>query len=232
MHLIFDFDGTLVDSFDCVITQFNRLAENHKFRKIDLNEINKLRHLNSKELIALFHIPFYKMPIVLYKARKSLHENIIQLAPFDNIIQTLDELHKQGFSLGIVSSNSEKNVISWIKHQKLQKYFDFIHAGSSYFGKKRALKKVLKMKKIKQAIYIGDETRDIEAANQSNIYSMAVTWGFNSENILSQYKPDCIARSPKDILELSLEYKNKLNIHTVPNERSIKLDQCSPSSAS
>ena len=82
MHLIFDFDGTLVDSFDCVIKQFNRLAEDYKFRKIDLEQVNELRHLNSKELISLFHIPFYKMPQVLYKARKSLHENITLLTPF------------------------------------------------------------------------------------------------------------------------------------------------------
>lgn len=218
MHLIFDFDGTLVDSFDCVVTQFNRLAEDYKFRKIDLNQINELRHLSSKELIALFHIPFYKMPRVLYKARKSLHENINCLDPFDNIPQTIQELHKQGFSLGIVSSNSEENVLSWLKHQNMQKYFDFIHAGSSYFGKKRVLKKVLKINKIKQAFYIGDETRDIDAANQANIYSMAVTWGFNSEKILTQYNPHCIARTPEDILMHSLEYKNKLTVHTVPRE--------------
>ena len=223
MNLIFDFDGTLIDSFDCVVAQFNCLAQDYKFRKIDLEQIDELRHLNSKELIALFHIPFYKMPIVLYKARKALHENINSIAPFDNIPQIVEALFNQGFSLGIVSSNSEENVRSWLKHQNMQKYFDFIHGGSSYFGKKRVLKKVLKMKKIQQAFYIGDETRDIDAANQSNIYSMAVTWGFNSEKILTQYNPHCIARTPEDILTLSLEYKDKLSVHTVPREYPKKL---------
>lgn len=207
MHLIFDFDGTLVDSFDCVIKQFNRLAEDYKFRKIDLEQVNELRHLNSKELISLFHIPFYKMPQVLYKARKSLHENITLLTPFKNIPYIVEELSKQGFSLGIVSSNSEENIHAWLKHQHMASYFHFIHAGSSYFGKKRILKKVLRANKIEHAFYIGDETRDIDAAKQSNIYSMAVTWGFNSERILTQYNPHCIARTPEDILRLSLEYK-------------------------
>ena len=111
MHLIFDFDGTLIDSFNCVVTQFNHLAEEHQFQKIDWEHIEELRHLNSKKLIALFHIPFYKMPRILYKARKSLHENILQLAPFKNIPHVVQELFNQGFSLGIVSSNSEENVL-------------------------------------------------------------------------------------------------------------------------
>jgi phosphoglycolate phosphatase len=55
MHLIFGFDGTLVDSFDCVVQQFNHLADEYRFNKIDLEQKNELRHLNSKELIALFN---------------------------------------------------------------------------------------------------------------------------------------------------------------------------------
>ena len=206
MHLIFDFDGTLVDSFDCVVTLFNGLADDYSFSKVDLNEKQALRHLSSKELITLFQIPFYKIPHVLYKVRKSLFANMTSLHPFNNITTVLNQLVSQGFSLGIVSSNSEENVVSWLKHHQLHQYFDFVHAGSSYFGKKRTLRKVMKKNKIAEAFYIGDETRDVDAANQSNIYSMAVTWGFNSERILTTHQPHCIARVPEDILTLSVSH--------------------------
>jgi phosphoglycolate phosphatase len=207
MHLIFDFDGTLVDSFECVIELFNQLADDYNFRKIAPQEMDELRHLSSKELIALFHIPFYKMPMVLYNARKSLHDNITLLNPFNDIPQIIDQLFKAGFSLGIVSSNSEENVISWLKYHQLHEYFNFIQAGASYFGKKRALKKTIRLNRINQAFYIGDETRDIDAASYSNIYSMAVTWGFNSEKILSEHQPHYIAHTPKDILTISLQHQ-------------------------
>lgn len=208
MHIIFDFDGTLVDSFDYVIEHLNHLADEYNFHKIAPVEAQALRHLNSNELISLFRIPFYKMPRVIYKARKSLHNNITRLNPFTNIPHVLYELTKQGFHLGIVSSNSAENIHSWLKHHQMNHYFHFIHAGSSFFGKKRTLKKVLKQNNIERAFYIGDETRDIDAAHHSNIYSMAVTWGFNSENILSQYNPHCIAHTPQDILTHCLHYKN------------------------
>lgn len=50
--------------------------------------------------------------------------------------------------------------------------------------------------------YIGDETRDIDAAKQNGIHSIGVTWGFNSEKILAQHQPDYIARKPEDLLAI------------------------------
>lgn len=217
MHLIFDFDGTLVDSFDCVVDQFNQLAEDFHFNKIDVAHKQELRHLNSKDLIALFSIPFYKMPLVVYRARKSLHDNITLLPPFDTIPSIISTLEQQGFSLGIVSSNSEENILTWLRHHKLEEHFSFIHAGSSFFGKKRALKKVIKHHGIESAFYIGDETRDIDAAKDTNLYSMAVTWGFNSEQILTVHKPHCIARIPEDIIALTSSFGCDPRVDLVPS---------------
>ena len=105
----------------------------------------------------------------------------------------------------------------------MSNYFDFIHAGSSYFGKKRAIKKVLKMHKIEQAIYIGDETRDIDAAKQTKICSMAVTWEFNSERILKQYNPDFIAHTTEDIMKFSTEFKARLSLSPDQKECSSRI---------
>jgi phosphoglycolate phosphatase len=48
--------------------------------------------------------------------------------------------------------------------------------------------------------YVGDENRDIDAANNAGIGSIAVTWGYRSESLLSQYHPDCLIRSPEELL--------------------------------
>lgn len=205
MHLIFDFDGTLVDSFHAVVETFNLLAHDFHFQKTPTEKINELRNLSSKDLIRYFKIPVYKIPVILHQARQHLQNKMHQLTPFPTIPEILHDLAAAGFSLGIVTSNAEENVISWLNQQNLKKYFDFIHSGSNYLGKTRILKKIMKHHKIETACYIGDETRDIEAAKQCNILSMAVTWGFNSEEILSQYQPDYIAHTPQDILNISLK---------------------------
>ena len=177
MHLIFDFDGTLVNSFDGAIEKFNVLADEFSFKKISLDESLNLKDLSSQELVKYLKIPLYKIPRVLSKARKYMQDDISKLAPFLNLPQVLQTFHNANYSLGILTSNSKENVITWLETHQMKHLFNFIHSKSSYFGKNRVLKKILEKHKIDKshAFYIGDETRDIEAAKQNNIYSIAVT---------------------------------------------------------
>ena len=204
MHLIFDFDGTLVDSFCCVIDVFNALAVDFNFRKIAQDEVDGLRDLTAKELIKSLNIPIYKLPAVLYKAKIYMRNEMHHLKPFLDIPQALHELYDSGFYLGIVTSNSEQNVTSWLSDHEISSYFKFIHSAPNYLGKGKTLKKIMGINKLdeKTACYIGDETRDIEAAKQCGIPSIAVTWGFNSEKIISEHNPHYLVRKPEDILKI------------------------------
>ncbi|HEV2614369.1 MAG TPA: HAD hydrolase-like protein [Gammaproteobacteria bacterium] len=202
MNLIFDFDGTLVDSFSKVIEKFNVVADEFNFRKIPPHEVETIKNLNSRELIKYMGIPFYKIPRVLRHARKAMNAEMSTLIPFLNLPEILQQLHDKKYFLSILTSNSAENVILWLKLNNIHHLFNFIHTESSYFGKARLIKKLLKKHNINksQAFYIGDETRDIDAAKKSGIYSVAVTWGFNSEKTLLHHQPDFVARKPEDLL--------------------------------
>lgn len=201
-NLIFDFDGTLVDSFDAAIQKFNLIAYDLNLNKISPQQACEFKHLSSKELFKQLNIPFFKIPMLLRQARTSMREEISSLGTFIDLPDVLKELHQQHYSLGILTSNSMENVISWLEKQQMSQFFDFIHAESSYFGKKYLLKKLIQNYQMnpQNTFYIGDETRDVEAAHKSKIGSIAVAWGFNSEKTLSESNPTYIAKAPKDIL--------------------------------
>ena len=126
------------------------------------------------------------------------------LLPFSSLCEVLRKIHDLNINVGILTSNSLENVTAWLKHNQMDSFFNFIHAESSFFGKKRILRKIIKTYKMErpQIFYIGDETRDVEAAKECNVYSVAVTWGFNSEKILTQHQPHYIVRKPDDILTM------------------------------
>ncbi|WP_165482748.1 HAD hydrolase-like protein [Legionella gresilensis] len=210
-NLIFDFDGTLADSFSAVLKKFSLLAYELNFHDISETKIDKLRNLSSRELIKSLNIPIYKLPKVLRKAREALSEDIHSLPIFADLPEVLTELQQLNCTLGILTSNSEENVLTWLNHYKIQSLFSFIYAKSSYFGKKKVLRKIIKTYRMPllKTFYIGDETRDIEAAHKANINSMAVTWGFNSEETLRQYQPNYLAKTPKDILNF-IQEKSKI----------------------
>jgi len=201
---IFDFDGTLVDSFQAVIKKFNFLAQEFGLQAVDEENLEALKGLSSKELIQYFKIPIYKIPEVLLKVRKELKSEMPMLSIFHGLSRVLHDLYERGISLGVLTSNSFENVSEWLKINNIEGLFEFIHVESSFFGKSRVLKKIIKSYGIDplQALYIGDETRDIEAAHNSGMSSIAVTWGFNSEKILREHKPCYIAHKPEDILTI------------------------------
>lgn len=208
-YFIFDFDGTIVDSLSYIVKIFNDLAGKFHFRKIESKNINQLKDLNSKELVRYLQIPIAKIPRVLYLARRFLNKEIHALKSFPNLPEVLIELKQEDCSFGIVTSNSKENVSTWLQLQKIDSLFNFIHVESNYFGKKHSLEKIIKIYEIdkQNAFYIGDETRDIEAAKHCHIYSVAVTWGFNSEKTLLSYEPDYLARKPEDLLAIQNGFK-------------------------
>ena len=204
MYLLFDFDGTLVDSFDCVMEKAILLSEQFHFQKLDIVDIESMRELTSKELLKILKIPIYKIPKLIHHMRKHLRKEMPNLEPAPHIRPVIERLYNAQYSLGIVSSNSVENVSIWLESQQMRHFFNFIHTESHYFSKRYILKKTLKNHKIDSAktYYICDETRDIEAATKNKIKSVAVTWGYNSEKALLQYHPAHIARHPNDILQI------------------------------
>lgn len=204
MHLILDFDGTLVDSFSAVIEKFNMLAEEFNFKKICQEESVELRDLNSRQIVKRLQISVYKIPTLMSRARKEMSGEILKLSPFLNIPQVLKVLKNANFSLGILTSNSNENVNAWLSLNKMGDIFDYIYTDSNFLGKSRHIKKIVKKYKLNKSevFYIGDETRDIDAAKQSGIYAIAVTWGFSSEKILLQHEPHYMAKKPEDLLEI------------------------------
>jgi phosphoglycolate phosphatase-like HAD superfamily hydrolase len=119
------------------------------------------------------------------------------------MVPALKELKKAGFSLGIITSNSEKNVKNFLEINEIFDIFDFIHSGRNLFGKDKVIKQLFKKKKIAKnsIIYVGDETRDIEMAKKIGIPIIAVSWGFNAKEILGALGPNKMIDNPKDLLE-------------------------------
>lgn len=203
-YIIFDFDGTLVDSFRTAMRIFNHLSDEFQFRKVGDEEVESLRDFTSRELIKYLQIPLYKIPTILRSARKMMCRDMQTLQPFYQLPETLLKLTKINVPLGILTSNSAENVTAWLQRHNLENLFSFIHAESSFFGKKRILKKIIKAHQMDktQTFYVGDETRDVEAANECGISSVAVSWGFNSLKVLTAHQPQFVLQKPEDLLTL------------------------------
>ena len=114
--------------------------------------------------------------------------------------EVITQLIAHAYSLSIVTSNTKEAVTEFLTKQQLN-YFDHIYSDKSLFGKHVVLDNFIKKHSINrdEAIYIGDEIRDIEAAHKAHLKIIAVTWGFNSKAGLVKYHPDYLIDSPQEL---------------------------------
>lgn len=202
--ILFDFDGTIVDSVEIGIKITNRLASEFGFLPFTEAELQRLKTLGSREALKQSKIPLFKIPFLIRRFSQELNHEIPHLNLFPGMKDTLLELKKQGHALGIVSTNSVKNIQDFLIIQDLVSTFDFIAASYTLFGKSRLIQRILRQQNLlpSQVFYVGDETRDIEAARKSGVTAIAVSWGLNAPEILNANHPDYLIHDPKELLTL------------------------------
>lgn len=197
--IIFDFDGTLADSLTLMISVFNSQAERFNYRPVGVSEVDLLRGKSARDLIRGLGIAKLKLPLVYSEGKKEFMRQMGTLQPFPGIKEMLQSLH-ESYTLGIVTSNNTESVSAFLKTHDVE-LFQFIYSDKSLFGKGKILKKVLKKYEYTAAdvLYVGDEVRDIDAARESGIKIVSVSWGFNTKEILLKNNPDALIESPSSL---------------------------------
>lgn len=202
--ILFDFDGTIVDSVATGIEITNRLAIEFGFPQFNETDLQRLKNLGSREALKESKIPVLRLPFLIRRFSQELNREIPYLTCFPGMKETLLMLKQQGHQLGIVSTNSVKNIQDFLRIQNLTKTFDFVAASYTIFGKSRLIRRLIRQHRLDatQVFYVGDETRDIEAARKSGVSAIATTWGLNSPEILTTYHPDFLINQPQELLRI------------------------------
>ncbi|MDY6865493.1 MAG: HAD-IA family hydrolase [Halobacteriota archaeon] len=202
--IIFDFDGTIANTLITLTEIYNLISPRYNCRPVELKDAERLRNTRPQDFMREYGVSHLKLPFLVMNTRRELRRRIDDVKPQADICNTLKELKKMNYTLGIVTSNSEKNISRFLEKNDLACIFDFVETGSHVLLKHRKIKRILKRRGIskKSAIYVGDETRDVEAAKRAGIPVIAVNWGFNDGDALRRLDPDYAVDDPKELLEL------------------------------
>ncbi|MDD5590236.1 MAG: HAD-IA family hydrolase [Candidatus Portnoybacteria bacterium] len=189
---IFDLDGTIADGLSEYFLIFQEFTKKYKGVNYSAEDFETFKEIGIKAFIKRANLPLIKPPFLVIEARKKLSESYSRLKPIRGIADVLIRMKEKGYLLGIITSNSQKNLKTFLKNNQLD-FFDFTKTGSSLFGKASKLKKIITENKLDKnnIYYVGDEIRDIEAAKKNRVKSIGVIWGLNSKQALK--KPSLIS---------------------------------------
>jgi phosphoglycolate phosphatase len=175
---IFDYDGTLADSLPWFRSVFQDLITRHDLASVSPDELDALRGLSGREIMARLQMPMWKLPAVSRDMRRRKLAAAGEISLFNGVPKLLTDMQDLGIKTAIVSSDSEASVrVGLGPSAELIARFD---CGASVFGKHHKFRRVARHLGTtpSDTICIGDELRDIDAARTAGMDSGAVAWGY------------------------------------------------------
>lgn len=208
--LIFDMDGTLIDSLEDIALCMNEVLKSLNLPTYEIadykyfvgggvdilvdNALDKNTSIETKNLVTKEFKKIYDQEV---------HNNT---KPYEGIYELLDQLNGK-YNLAILSNKPHEFTIAYAK--KFFHMYDFkeIHGQKSHIAKKPDPIAALNIAKdfnvdTQDCFFIGDTKVDMQTSKNANMRGIGVLWGFRDENELRENGADFTVEKPIDILKI------------------------------
>jgi len=199
--IIFDYDGTIIDSLDTFMELFLTACQNEKNCPISTpTEFLDLFQGNMFEKMMQRGMTKESILRVVYQVRDGLYAHHSTLSTFPGIKKAIEDLSKK-HKLYIITSNDTNVVKDFLHIKKLEFFIDI-------YGSDKGASKVDKIQHINQQIqhgevfYVGDTVGDIIEGKQAGVTTIGVTWGWHSDYQLKQSAPNYIVNTPQELVDI------------------------------
>lgn len=200
--VVFDFDGTLADSYPCFVAALEAVGPRYRLRPVPPAERDALRHLGARAVMARLGLSWWKVPWVARAVRRRMHADVARIPPFPGVPELLQALQDAGIRTAIVTSNARRNVEAVLGAGRMRS-IDAVVCDVAVLGKARALRRLLRSSGIAptEALYVGDELRDAEAAARVGMPFLGVAWGYTHPDALRAVAPGRVVMTPGELPE-------------------------------
>lgn len=208
--IIFDLDGTLLDTKEGIIKSLSEIIDNRGFRKLSYE---KMLTFVGPPMAKSLEKEYGLSKEEAFSAAQEFRDlyagpNSLLACHYDNMEKVLKTLKSKGYKLGVATYKREDVSRALLKHFGLDVYFDSIH-GSDFNGKMSKADIVSQTMEDLSAIpsntlVIGDTKGDGLAANEVGTKFVAVKYGygFKDDNDIDLVKPSYICEKAEEILNI------------------------------
>jgi len=204
-NLIFDWSGVVRNTVTSQLWIVNKIFERYGISPIGLEEFRE----NWEQPHVLFYQKYLPKDYSEEERAKIYREvafgaDCPKSSAYPEMAELIRECKNNGAFLAIVSSDLPETLITEVKAYGLENIFNEIIIDAD--DKLEAVQKIIKDNKLdlQETFFIGDSNHEIDVAKKTGIKSIAVTWGFTSEQKLEARNPDYIITDPKELEKVIL----------------------------
>lgn len=204
--LLFDFDGTLLNTNDLIIQTFMYIFDEKFPGQYSTEECLRFIGPSLKQTFDELTPGETDVMIGKYKEWNAInHDRLV--TSYDAVVETLEELHNLGIKMAIVSTKSRESLARGLKVLCAEQYFDVIVGLDDVEHVKPHPEPVLlALEKLgvgkEEAIMIGDNSHDIEGGQNAGVRTAGVAWSAKGVDYLMSYEPTYMLHHMRDLLEI------------------------------
>jgi len=202
--VLFDLDGTVIDSGPIILASFRHATRTVLAREIPDHEL--LEHVGRplQEQMRLIDPHRVEELVTCYRAHNEpLHDSLAACLGIDDL---LERLRGQGRTLGLVTAKRRATVELAFERLPLAHYFDVV-VGAEDTERHKPFPDPLLLAlerldaRAEDAAYVGDAPFDIAAARAAGVFAVGVTWGgMHTRERLAEYEPDVLVDDAEELL--------------------------------
>lgn len=208
--IVFDCDGTLLDTLTDLRNAVNHVLHLHKFPERSVSQVkaslgNGVAHLMRESLPDSVTDDEFNTYLDEFKTYYGEHLQDYT-APYPGILDMLDTLRAKGYKLAVVSNKIQEGITP-LNKEYFGDRLPVAIGERPVLQRKPAPDMVLQaLKELdstpEESIYIGDSEVDVATANNSGLLCIGVTWGFRDETLHHELGVQYIARKAEDIVTI------------------------------
>ena len=200
--LLFDWDGTLVDSAQLGLVAFERSFADLGV-PFDEETYRKVYSPNWYSVYTAMGLPEEKWQQADDLWISHYGEQLAQ--PIPGAVETIEELKRRGYRLGVVSSGTECRVVREIGELGLEKFFEAVICNEQMVEKKphpEGLETALRLLGAANETtgYVGDSPEDIEMGKRAGLLTVGVRSDYPTSWKLKSHNPDIFLESLSELL--------------------------------
>ena len=205
--VLFDLDGTLLDSERVDLLSMTRLFRDDLGLDVDEEDVSKYRSIPSREVLGQVAPDRAEE---LLAAWLRYHEELLDEAQlFPGVLESIQALSKANLGLGVVTGQSKVELNATRCHIAMDGLIDvWVSSDDAHFSKPHPAPVLVALDALgcspNRAIMIGDTTFDMEAGRRAGTSLGAALWGVRDSALLLAYEPDYVFEHPQQMTSLCL----------------------------
>ena len=208
-HIIFDWNGTLVDDASIFVDILNQLLVSRSLNTITLSEYKNEFCFPIKSFYKKLGIDISEKSFTQLEKEfvNEYNQRMFKPKLFNNVLTVLNSLKKEGFGLSILSASNQKVLSKLIKYYSLTRYFDNVVGVNNYGANGKIESGQNLLKEINQTnnqiIMVGDTDYDYQVAKNLQIDCILIGNGHQSLNKLKSITKE-VVNSLEEIMNIVL----------------------------